>query len=165
MSSRNRGRRHRRSTRLEKVPFANEPKESPPDRNVGAWERHLPQPEADSDLRSAVSGLFDQVEMHVEQYYQDVAVKVDPSVHSDIARLDSHLHQASLLELLAATRRPTMLIKHTIAYLIVSSISAESNSAVSFLPADFTALPQAIKSASPARPDSGKCNYINQTIG
>lgn len=165
MSSRNRSRRHRKSSRLEKVPLANEPKESPSDTSVRAWEKHLPQPEADSDLRSAVSGLFDQIEMHVEQYYQDVAVKVDPSVHSDIARFDSHLHQATLLDLLAATRRPTMLIKHTIAYFIVSSISAESNSAVSFLPADFTALPQSIKGATAARTNSGKCKYIHQIIG
>ncbi|KEF61129.1 uncharacterized protein A1O9_02694 [Exophiala aquamarina CBS 119918] len=154
MSSRNRSRRHKRSSRWEKVACANEPKESPPDTSVGAWEKHLPQPEADSDLRSAVSGLFDQIEMHVEQYYQDIAVKIDPLVHSNIAHFDSHLHQAAILDLLATTRRPTMLIKHAIAYFIVSSISAESNSAISFLPADFTALPQSIQSATATKNNS-----------
>lgn len=111
---------------------------------AGNWEKHLDQPESDGTITRRVKGLFDHIEVHVENFYRDALVKITPELQAALMRVDSRDLPDSVVGLLPQTERPTMLIKHCIAHSIVEHISSESDVQDSFLPVDFVALPQAL---------------------
>jgi hypothetical protein len=111
---------------------------------TGGWEQHLPQSESDSTMRSSVKALFDQIELHVENFYRNAAVSISPEMQRELMKVDSSYLPDSVVGLISQTRTPTMLIKHCLAHLIISRITADSDGPASFLPADFVALPRAM---------------------
>ena len=113
---------------------------------TGGWEQHLPQSESDGTMRSSVKALFDQIELHVENFYRNAAVSISPEMQRELMKVDSSYLPDSAVGLLSQTRTPTMLIKHCLAHLIISRITADSDAPTSFLPADFVALPRAMSS-------------------
>jgi hypothetical protein len=113
-------------------------------RAAGGWEQHLPQSESDSTMRTSVKALFDQIELHVENFYRNAAVPISPELQTDLMKVHSSYLPDSVVSLLSQTKTQTQLIKHCLAYLIVSRIAADSDAPASFLPADFVALPRAM---------------------
>ena len=111
---------------------------------TGNWERHIDQPESDGTITRSVKGLFDHIEVHVENFYRDAQVNITPELQAALMRVDSRYLPDSVAGLLPQTQRPTMLIKHCITQSIVEHISPESEIRDSFLPTDFVALPQAL---------------------
>ncbi|EXJ73470.1 uncharacterized protein A1O5_03231 [Cladophialophora psammophila CBS 110553] len=106
-----------------------------------AWERHLPQSESDQAVRSMASRTLDQIEMHVENFYQDATnVSISRAAESEMRNLDSSHLPDSVSNLIRTSRRPTCLIKHCIANLILSRIDFEKGSGDSFLPGSMIAL-------------------------
>jgi hypothetical protein len=108
------------------------------------WEQHLPQSESDGTIRTSVKALFDQIELHVENFYRNAAVSISSGIQAELMKVDSSYLPDSVAGLLPQTKTPTMLIKHCLAHLIVSRITPDSDTSVSFLPADFVALPHAM---------------------
>jgi hypothetical protein len=108
------------------------------------WEQHLPQSESDGTIRTSVKALFDQIELHVENFYRNAAVSISPEIQSQLTQVGSSHLPDSIVGLLPQTSTPTMLIKHCLAALIVSRITPETDTSASFLPADFVALPLAM---------------------
>jgi hypothetical protein len=106
-----------------------------------AWECHLPQSESDGTIRNMADRTLDQIEMHVENFYKDAAnVHLSSEVQSKITELDSRHLQGPLLSLLSQSSRPTVLIKHCIANLVISRIDAGEVTSHSFLPKGFSSL-------------------------
>ncbi|OQV00390.1 hypothetical protein CLAIMM_05891 [Cladophialophora immunda] len=113
-----------------------------------AWEKHLPQSESDQAVRNMASRTLDQIEMHVENFYRDATnVSISHTAASEMRDLDcSHLPD-SASNLIRTSRRPTSLIKHCIANLILSRIDFTKNSNDSFLPRDMMMLQSSLKTA------------------
>jgi hypothetical protein len=107
-----------------------------------AWQKHLPQSADDKTIRSAVKTLFDQVEVHVENFYRDSAVAMTENLQAELLRIDSPHLSASIVTLLPHARSQTALIKHCLLSYIVASISTDDNSVQSLLPAEFSTLPR-----------------------
>lgn len=105
------------------------------------WQKHLPQPADDKTVRSAVGTLFEQVELHVENYYRDSAVSVSEGMQAQLLRVDSPHLPDSIVALLPRARSQTALIKHCLLSYIVASISTDDDSVPSLLPADYVTLP------------------------
>jgi hypothetical protein len=120
------------------------------------WEQHLPQSESDSTIRTSVKALFDQIELHVENFYHNATVSMSPEMQAELMKIDSSYLPDSVVGLLPRTKTPTMLIKHCLAHLIVSHITPESETSASFLPADFMALPRAMSGTRANNDKPGK---------
>jgi len=126
------------------------------------WLQHLPQSLDDKTVQSAVKTLFDQVELHVENFYRDVLLPVTPEMQEQLQKVVSNNLPDSVAALLPQTRHSTALIKHCLAQLIVTNIST-TNSVL--LPEDYTALPQVIastKSSSGTKPGTSRAASVPQ---
>ncbi|KIW89228.1 uncharacterized protein Z519_10081 [Cladophialophora bantiana CBS 173.52] len=127
-----------------------------------AWGKHLPQSESDQAVRSMASRTLDQIEMHVENFYQDATnVSISRAAESEMRNLDSSHLPDSLLNLIRTSRRPTCLIKHCVANLILSRIDFENGSGDSFLPGSMIAL----ESSSTAPEKPGERNHVFGRVG
>jgi hypothetical protein len=108
------------------------------------WEKRLPQSESDPTIRNLANRTLDQIELHVENYYQDaMAMPVNGIAKSNLQIFENEYLQRPMLQLIQQTDRPTVVIKHCVASLIISKITASSkyaNSDSSFLPAEFMAV-------------------------
>jgi hypothetical protein len=119
---------------------------------ISKWQKHLPQSADDNTIRSSVKTLFDQVEVHVENFYRDSAVQVTESQQADLLRVDSPHLPESIVALLPRARSQTALIKHCLLSYIVASISVEDDSVQSLLPPDYATLPHLARAAGQKKP-------------
>ncbi|KAK5717843.1 hypothetical protein LTR15_008684 [Elasticomyces elasticus] len=103
-----------------------------------AWEQHLPQGEDDRTIQTTVKALFDQIQLHVENFY----ITADVRIHSDIATALSALSTPHLpgpiTTVLASSRSHLPVIKHCLAYLVAESMSG--NRDLSLLPMSYRAV-------------------------
>lgn len=108
------------------------------------WEKHLPQSESDHTIRNLANRTLDQIELHVENYYKDtMTMPLNDGAKSNFEDLEDAYLDRPMLELIQQTDRPTVVIKHCVASLIISKITAGSgraNTNGSFLPAEFMVL-------------------------
>lgn len=111
------------------------------------WQKHIPQSADDKTIRSSVKTLFDQVEVHVENFYRDSVVSLTESQKAELRRVDSPHLPESIVALLPRARSQTALIKHCLLSYIVASISTDDNSVQSLLPADYATLPHLSRAA------------------
>jgi hypothetical protein len=112
---------------------------------VGNWMKHLDQPESDNTIMRSVKGLFDHIEVHVENFYRDAQIPITHKLQEELMAVESSRElPEEIAGLLPMTERPTMLIKHCLTHSIVEHITFESDVPDSFLPTDFTALPRAL---------------------
>ena len=121
------------------------------------YENYLPQSADDTTVRQRVKSTLDQVELHVENFYQTI---IDPSFSSkttdkELSVLNSPHLPRSLNSLLAQPSDKVSLIKHALAYLITSSIATNTKPTESLLPIEFLDLPNSLaatKAANPPKP-------------
>lgn len=119
---------------------------------VSTWQKHLPQSADDTTIRSSVKTLFDQVELHVENFYRDVAVQITETLQAELLRVDSPHLTESIVDLLPRARSQTALIKHCLLSYIVASISVDDNSVTSLLPTEYATLPHVVRAAGQKKP-------------
>lgn len=109
-----------------------------------SWMEHLPQPMDDETMRRTIKTLHDQIQLHVENFYHDVAVpQVSETAQTELYRLDSELVHPSLYKLMLQAKAKTALIKHSLAHLLFTSIDhneASRTGHTSFLPQEFVGL-------------------------
>ena len=113
----------------------------------GSFENHLPQPADDATVTTRVKTILDQIEIHVENFYQQLSGQDVPKKGNSIAIFDSSDLPDSLASLLERTTDVTPIIKHALAHFVASSISIHGRADSSFLPREFTSLPTAVLSA------------------
>ena len=123
---------------------------------ASAWQKHLPQSADDKTIRASVKTLFDQVEVHVENFYQDSTVPMTEALQAELLRVDSPHLPESIVALLPRARSQTALIKHCLLSYIVASISTDDNSVQSLLPADYATLPHLALAAGQKKPGTYK---------
>ncbi|KAK5679135.1 hypothetical protein LTS10_008794 [Elasticomyces elasticus] len=103
-----------------------------------AWEQHLPQGDDDRTIQTTVKALFDQVQLHVENFY----ITADVHIHGDLAAALSVLSTPYLprpiTTVMASSRSQLPVVKHCLAYLVAESMSG--NRDLSLLPLSYRAV-------------------------
>ena len=125
-----------------KVPFM-----TPTASASAAFDDYIPQPADDATVKHNVNTIMDQIELHVENFYQNSSATPSTRNNAELALFDSPYLAASLASLLPRSKTKTHLIKHALAQHITSSISPTSSHAKSLLPQEFVLLPDAVRSA------------------
>ena len=110
-----------------------------------AWQKHLPQSADDKTIRSAVKTLFDQVEVHVENFYQDTPVQVSEQLQDSLAQINSPHLPETAVTLLPRARSQLPILKHCLLSYITASISTDDTSTQSLLPKEFSELPRLLR--------------------
>jgi len=105
-------------------------------------DNYLPQSADDRTIQGRASTLFEQIQLHVENYYHNLPVSVSESdAAAAIAPFGSPYLPGNLISLLSEPRSRIPAIKHCFAHKIISSITPDSGSGSSFLPHQFAMLP------------------------
>jgi hypothetical protein len=107
-------------------------------------------------MRDRVKALFAAIELHVKNFYRNEEVPISTGLQTELMKVHSSNLPDYVDSLLVQTKTPTLLIKHCLASLIVSRITADSDPSTSFLPADFVALPRAIGGTGANQDKPGK---------
>lgn len=104
--------------------------------NLAASINRLPQPMDDNSIKMAMRTLYQQIELHVENFYQE------NSVPESRDSMDSFLSLTSTTSPMPSSK--LVAIKQALAHLILTHISADHPPATSFLPPEFTSLAQSV---------------------
>ena len=131
-------------------------------------EAYLPQSVDDATLRNKVRTMLDQMELHVENFYQNAPGPGSRSNDSTIAMFDSPTLQHPLPALLMRSPAALPLIKHALVYFTTAKISLSGQLDASLLPDEFIVLPStitAVDSGSLAKPgNTSSAFYSCRTI-
>ena len=129
-----------------KVPFKTPISSAP-----AVFEKHIPQSADDATVKHNVNTIMDQIELHVENFYQNSPASSSTNYKTELGLFDSPYLVASLASLLPKSKNKTNLVKHALAQHVISSISPTSDYAKSLLPPEFVLLPNTIRSAKTGR--------------
>ena len=110
-------------------------------RDTSEYERYLPPSADDKAIEQRTKNTFDQIELHVENYYQNTSNTGTRPDDRELASFNSPYLPKSLASMLSHSRDGNKLIKHVLAYLVISSISPGAKPGSSLLPAEFVGLP------------------------
>ena len=141
--------RHRHRTRGSPRAAAGSGYEKGSAYNEYAWEKYLPQSLDDRSIQTAMKTLFDQIQMHVENFYTVPTVNLTKDVAFGLAVMQTPFLVDPVATVLASARSPLPVIKHCLSYMIVQSVTGDCEPNFSLL------LPQyaAVSRYQGARPD------------
>ena len=123
-----------------------------------AWELHLPQPADDTKLRQGVRTLYDNLELHIENFYTDSRTTSSSQTTDDniwraaLQKLGTPYLPVPLESLSQQAEAMTVIINHCLAYLVISGIDAHIESRFPFLPEEVTAVPRGAARGDKNRP-------------
>lgn len=128
---------------------------------ASGWMEHLPQPADDQSILRSIRTLYQQIELHVENFYSDASVgQISDSVHSQMFKVDSGLLTPSLYDLMLQSNAKSALIKHSLAHLILTNIDFNEASETSFLPSEFVGLNKTVRTAGSSTLKPGKTHSV-----
>jgi hypothetical protein len=106
---------------------------------------HLPPSADDSTVRNKISTLYEQIGLHVENFYHKSAISVPPGAEAELADFESPYLPGTLALLLQQARSGVPIIKHCLTGLILSRTSPSGDPKNTFLPIEFVGLPHALE--------------------
>lgn len=133
-------------------------------------ENYLPQTADDMTIQNRARATLDHIELHVENFYQKDTAFNAVAVDANIAAFDSPYLPSSLLVLLSQSKNSVPLIKHILAHLVLSSISATASPEQCILPPDFALLPSIIGSSNneaslkPGKSENNTCSLLSRSL-
>ena len=132
-----------------------------------AWTKRMPHPVDDYDMARRVKTLYNQIELHVENFYQNANVlgsTILDDAQDALLSLESGRLPSSLPTSILHSPASTSVIKHTLSWLIISRISLSARPVDSFLPADYAGLTQIVKPRHNERVNSCMSIYSIRAI-
>lgn len=105
------------------------------------YEDYLPQSADDKTIQQRTQSTLDQIELHVENFYRHSSSSALRPDNAELAKFDSPYLPASLATLLPRSNNRRNIMKHALAQSVTSSISPSADPARSFLPTEYTLLP------------------------
>ncbi|KIW32227.1 uncharacterized protein PV07_03787 [Cladophialophora immunda] len=96
-----------------------------PNVNIDAF---LPQQADDATVKQRVLLLFDQIELHVDNYYSDQPLQLTPEQQSELSRFGTPELPMPLGILLNTSQRKVTIIKHCLAFHVVQLVSPSHGS-------------------------------------
>ncbi|KAL2037110.1 hypothetical protein N7G274_010106 [Stereocaulon virgatum] len=118
---------------------------------LASFDSFLPQSADDKTVHTHVKTMLDQIELHVENFYQNASSSSTRLADAELAIFNSPYLPNSLATLLPQTNNQVPLIKHALAYIATSCISTNASPDWSLLPKDFVLLPSTIRAANSTR--------------
>ena len=109
------------------------------------WQAYLPQSADDRSIQNAVKTLFDQIELHVDNYYRKASVEPDDHTRQVMSQLDTNGLPGPIVNLMQDPRVALHVIKHCIATMLIARMSPGLNPAGSLLPAYLAAAPSKVE--------------------
>lgn len=117
------------------------------------WMQHLPQRADDKTIERTAITLYDHVELHVDNFYDNLSdVRLNEAAKMEMLKLDTKMVTPSLWDAISRTRKKTALIKHALAYLILSRIDLKYLGKESFLPSEFANLMSLVQVSKESKP-------------
>lgn len=115
----------------------------------------LPQQADDATIQSRFSTLFDQIELHAENFYKDASPMIPPQTEAALSRYDTPYLGGPLAARLEESPRATTILKHVLAYEIAAtSLTCFSQDRKrSLLPPPLLALLQELESRPTSHPE------------
>ena len=102
--------------------------ESTPDATMShaSWEQFLPQSLDDHTIQNSVKVLFDQIQLHVENFYFNPhdPIKIPPEGHERLSELQTPHLPGPLVDCMKSSRSVLPVIKHCLAYQVVQGMTA-----------------------------------------
>lgn len=111
----------------------------------------LPQSADDKTVQNEVKTVLDQIELHVENFYQNTQASGSRLADAELAMFDSPYLPTSLASLLHQTNNSIPIIKHALAQFVTACITTPSDPDWSLLPEDFVLLPNAVRKRGSTR--------------
>ena len=111
----------------------------------------LPQSADDKTVQNEVKTVLDHIELHVENFYQNMQASGSRLADAELAMFDSPYLPSSLASLLPHTNNSIPLIKHALAHFITACITTPSETDWCLLPKDFVLLPNAVRDGGSTR--------------
>ena len=105
---------------------------------VTGWQKHLPQEKDDRTIANAVKTIFDQVQMHVEGFYITKTVALTASASAALERVSPD----GLSKRLPKAPNSIPILEGILIRWIVHRISLRSDAGASFLPFEYTKIPE-----------------------
>jgi hypothetical protein len=102
------------------------------------WQKHLPQEKDDRTIVDAVKTIFDQVQLHVEGFYCNKPGKLTSSTAAALDRVSPEGFARRLSE----TPNSILILEGILVRWIVHRISLRSDAGDSFLPFEYTKIPE-----------------------
>lgn len=109
------------------------------------WQAYLPQSADDRSIQNAVKTLFDQIELHVDNYYRKANVEPDDHTCQVLSQLDTHGLPGPIVNLMQDPRVALQVIKHCIGAMLIARMSPGLSPAGSLLPAYLAAAPSKVE--------------------
>ncbi|KAI7214145.1 hypothetical protein KC333_g6196 [Hortaea werneckii] len=91
-----------------------------------SWEQFLPQSLDDHTIQNSVKVLFDQIQLHVENFYfnPQEPIKISPEGHERLSELQTPHLPGPLVDCMKSSRSVLPVIKHCLAYQVVQGMTA-----------------------------------------
>lgn len=127
----------------------------------GDWTRHLPQPADDVSIVGTMETIYQQIELHIDNFYSNAEPSsggILENTHALLSEIDSGLVRPTLPEAMMGLRHKKTIIKHSLAHLILSNITIEDDSPGSLLPRDVSELQKSLRNATKHQTKPGKWN-------
>jgi len=106
--------------------------------SVTGWQKHLPQEKDDGTIARTVKTVFDQVQVHMEGFYKPKSEKLTEEAMAAIKRISP----PDLARKLGRAPDSVSLLEAILVRWIVQRMSLRSVAAESFLPAEYTKIPE-----------------------
>lgn len=98
------------------------------------WEKYLPQPIEDHTISRTVKTLFDEIQLHVENFYSRSTNDLSFEAANNLTIMQSHLDGIPMAKLLEEAESSLPIIKHCLSYMVASSIGISAAADLSLLP-------------------------------
>ena len=134
------------------------PSNQPSHDAAAALNAHLPSPADDKTIEGAFLTLFENVAMHVDNFYVKQPVQVKKETLQSLTAHDTGCLPAPLATLFDRARSGRPLISHVITRVMVNAISPASDPQNTILPVELIGLPRALdhpENKAPTKP--GAC--------
>lgn len=118
-----------------------------------SWQAYLPQSADDQTIKRDVKTLFDQIELHVDNYYTRANIRIDSGTREALSQFDDDNLPDSIEAFMANPQTTLATIKHCIAKTLVARMSPGYDRA-SLLPA-YLAEPTKLNSSMPPGEQAG----------
>jgi hypothetical protein len=106
--------------------------------SVTGWQKHLPQEKDDGTIARTVKTVFDQVQVHMEGFYKPKSDKLTEEAMAAIKRISP----PDLARKLGRAPDSVSLLEAILVRWIVQRMSLRSVAAESFLPVEYTKIPE-----------------------
>ena len=120
-----------------------------------SWQAYLPQGADDQTIKRDVKTLFDQIELHVDNYYTKANIQLDSGTREALSQFNDDSLPDSIEALMANPQTTLPTIKHCIARTLIARMSP-GHERTSLLPIYLAAEPTRLSSSMPPAEQTGE---------